>query len=246
MSFENEDVPYGENYDSDEDDEYAPGPEEENDSDEQVPRINKGKQRANQLSQDQSGEDDEDDFEVDDFDEDSGEDQDQDDGEDETQEFSSQYLDSERNGNDVADDEEVFYLPLDLSLAAQSLDNISKFQIINLHTAHPLISIGNSVYEGDWEDLVGTDMFFNKDAELIGTSREQIRLHPGRLVKKEELNQAGSEGRIGGIDWNKPAKPQSRKLTLLDKIAEIDKKKKESRDASKQAPDVEMADADKG
>ncbi|KAK9245355.1 hypothetical protein V1506DRAFT_554010 [Lipomyces tetrasporus] len=62
----------------------------------------------------------------------------------------------------IEEDEEVFYIPLDLSAAPQSLDNISDCQVVDLHTGRPLISVGSRVYEGQWEDLVGTDMFFSQ------------------------------------------------------------------------------------
>ncbi|KAK9239991.1 hypothetical protein V1525DRAFT_338120 [Lipomyces kononenkoae] len=90
--------------------------------------------------------------------------------------------DEEENGNAVDDsvsferplegdaidgDEEVFYIPLDLSAAPQSLDNVSDCQVVDLHTGRPLISIGSRVYEGEWEDIIGTDMFFNQGVRHI-------------------------------------------------------------------------------
>ncbi|KAK9371053.1 hypothetical protein V1509DRAFT_615638 [Lipomyces kononenkoae] len=146
-------------------------------------------------------------------------------------------------GDSIDEDEEVFYIPLDLSAAPQSLDNVSDCQVANLHTGRPLISIGSRVYEGQWEDIIGTDMFFNQEAELIGISRQQIKLFPGKLVKKEDV-QAEDEGRLHGIDWRNPEKTKNRKATLMDKIAAIDRDKGKVADKKRsQDVDVEMAEA---
>ncbi|KAK7203648.1 hypothetical protein BZA70DRAFT_296977 [Myxozyma melibiosi] len=126
------------------------------------------------------------------------------------------------------DDEVELYIPLDLTMAPQSLDSTSDFQIVGLHTPRPLISLGSRVYEGEWEDLVGTNMLFSQDAELIATTRQQIKLHLGQLVRREEAEKViNSQGRLSGIDWSNAQKTRNRKATLLEKIVAIDRKKKE-------------------
>ncbi|KAK9376756.1 uncharacterized protein V1513DRAFT_438042 [Lipomyces chichibuensis] len=145
-------------------------------------------------------------------------------------------------GDSIDKDEEVYYIPLDLSAAPQSLDNVSDCQVVNLHTGRPLISVGSRVYEGQWEDIIGTDMFFSQEAELIGVSRQHVKLFPGKLVKKEDAHTV-NEGRLDGIDWRNPEKTKNRKATLMDKIAAVDRKKGKDTDKKFQEDDVEMAEA---
>ncbi|KAK9361862.1 hypothetical protein V1504DRAFT_468009 [Lipomyces starkeyi] len=145
-------------------------------------------------------------------------------------------------GDSIDEDEEVYYIPLDLSAAPQSLDNVSDCQVVNLHTGRPLISVGSRVYEGQWEDIIGTDMFFSQEAALIGISRQQVKLFPGKLVKKEDAH-AVNEGRLDGIDWTNPEKTKNRKATLMDKIAAVDRKKGKDTDKKSQEEDVEMVEA---
>ncbi|KAK9481005.1 TFIIIC subunit-domain-containing protein [Lipomyces japonicus] len=156
------------------------------------------------------------------------------------------------DGDDVADDEEVFYVPLDLSSTPQTLDHSGDVKIVGLHTDQPIISVGPRVYEGQWQDLIGTDMFFSQQGELIATTRKHIRLVPGKLVKKADFIDAGAEagsasngggggneeaGRYAGIDWTKPMQTKFKKQSLIDRIKEIDAKR--SKDDEGHVPTTE-------
>ncbi|KAK9471977.1 uncharacterized protein V1510DRAFT_418921 [Dipodascopsis tothii] len=139
--------------------------------------------------------------------------------EDEPEEYSGALDDSkyddESDESDVDHaDEEVFYVPLDLSLAPQVIEGDGRIQHVDLHTARPLVSVGSMVYEGQWEDMVGTNMYFDREGNLIGSSRTQIGLKPGRLVKKDELEKQRDGDAL-----------KRREPTLMEKIAELEKAK---------------------
>ncbi|KAK9386772.1 hypothetical protein V1515DRAFT_603855 [Lipomyces mesembrius] len=189
-------------------------------------------------SEDEADDDGDVDIEIDDEEEDGAEDEE----ESGTAIDAAATVERPLEGDSIDEDEEVYYIPLDLSAAPQSLDNVSDCQVVDLHTGRPLISVGSRVYEGQWEDIIGTDMFFSQEAELIGISRQQVKLFPGKLVKREDA-QAVNEGRLDGIDWRNPEKTKNRKATLMDKIAAVDRKKGKDSDKKSQEEDVEMVEA---
>ncbi|KAK9351118.1 hypothetical protein V1523DRAFT_417699 [Lipomyces doorenjongii] len=196
------------------------------------------KPEASEVESEDEGDDDGD-VDIDDAEEDGAEEDEEESG---TAVDAAATVDEPLEGDGIDEDEEVYYIPLDLSAAPQALDNVSDCQVVNLHTGRPLISVGSRVYEGQWEDIIGTDMFFSQEAELIGISRQQVKLFPGRLVKKEDA-QAVNEGRLDGIDWKNPEKTKNRKATLMDKIAVVDRKKRKDSDKKPQEEDVEMVEA---
>ncbi|KAK9458548.1 uncharacterized protein V1516DRAFT_133791 [Lipomyces oligophaga] len=122
-------------------------------------------------------------------------------------------------------DEDVF-IPLDLSKFPQNLENTSNFQLRSLNSDHPLVAVGSKVYEGDWNDLVGTDMFFDQDGHVLGVSRTQITLNPGKLISKDDRTESSKSGKFDGVDWKNPKKKVQKRVTLLEKMAKIDEDRK--------------------
>lgn len=60
-------------------------------------------------------------------------------------------------------------------------------QVSGLTEDKPLVKIGDSAYEGQWTELVGSEMYFNgATGEYVGKSRERIMLKPMRLHHKQD------------------------------------------------------------
>lgn len=85
------------------------------------------------------------------------------------------------------------FIPLNVPPMSRKAGAFSKVsanaavQVSGLGEEKPLVKIGDSAYEGEWTDLVGSEMYFNNaTGAYVGKSRERIMLRPMRLHHKEE------------------------------------------------------------
>lgn len=71
--------------------------------------------------------------------------------------------------------------------ASSKVSSNAPVQISGLTEDKPLVKIGDSAYEGQWTELVGSEMYFNgATGEYVGKSRERIMLKPMRLYHKQD------------------------------------------------------------
>ncbi|KAG5362943.1 Transcription factor tau 55 kDa subunit [Yarrowia sp. B02] len=71
--------------------------------------------------------------------------------------------------------------------ASSKVSSTAPVQISGLTEDKPLVKIGDSAYEGQWTELVGSEMYFNgATGEYVGKSRERIMLKPMRLQHKQD------------------------------------------------------------
>lgn len=71
--------------------------------------------------------------------------------------------------------------------ASSKVSSNAPVQVSGLTEDKPLVKIGDSAYEGQWTELVGSEMYFNgATGEYVGKSRERIMLKPMRLHHKQD------------------------------------------------------------
>lgn len=61
---------------------------------------------------------------------------------------------------------QTVYVPLDLSQlsygaedASKQLSSQAKLQMVDLHSDRPMFRLGEALYEGSWQDMVGTELY---------------------------------------------------------------------------------------
>jgi hypothetical protein len=79
--------------------------------------------------------------------------------------------------------------------------------------------VGENIYQGTWEEMVGTELYTDNDAKVFAKSRMRIVLRPGQLLDRSEA--AAAEGAASSSYWG------SKKETLVDKIREMTLKRLE-------------------
>ncbi|CAG78559.2 histidine phosphatase superfamily [Yarrowia lipolytica] len=71
--------------------------------------------------------------------------------------------------------------------ASSKVSSNAPVQISGLTEDRPFVKIGDSAYEGQWTELVGSEMYFNgATGEYVGKSRDRIMLKPMRLHHKQD------------------------------------------------------------
>lgn len=92
---------------------------------------------------------------------------------------------------------------------------------MDLHRDRPLFKVGDGIFEGRWEDMVGTDLFTDLDGNVFAKSRTRIQLRPGQLLDKSE-----PVGNDPSSLWTKKSDK-----TLVDRLREISlRRRKEEQD----------------
>lgn len=92
-------------------------------------------------------------------------------------------------------------------------------QIVDLDKEKPLFKLGDGIYEGTWEDMVGTELFTDLEGRVFGKTRTRIHLRPGQLRDKSEL-----VGNDVGSYWTKRTDKK-----LIDRLREITIRRKAER-----------------
>lgn len=106
-------------------------------------------------------------------------------------------------------------------------------QIVDLHKERPLFKVGDGIYEGRWEDMVGTDLFTDLDGNVFAKTRTRIQLWPGQLLDKSD-----PVGNDPGSLWTKKTD-----RTLVDRLREITlRRKKEEQEREEYDSDEEEDD----
>ncbi|KAH9824256.1 hypothetical protein DFH28DRAFT_1162660 [Melampsora americana] len=101
----------------------------------------------------------------------------------------------------------IEYLTLDLgsSLDKKTFSPNSNFQLLALHSSHPILKIGNQFFKGTHEDLIGTELIMKRSSSessppdskpsydpLISLTK-RIRFTPIDLQPKSDLNPSSFE-----------------------------------------------------
>ncbi|GMM35345.1 transcription factor TFIIIC subunit [Saccharomycopsis crataegensis] len=63
----------------------------------------------------------------------------------------------------------------------------SKMQITGIGTGKPLAKIDNFLFQGDWKQLVGTELVFSEKGEVIAKVNNHIELIRGELITSEQF-----------------------------------------------------------
>ncbi|ODV76301.1 transcription factor TFIIIC, tau55 subunit [Cyberlindnera jadinii NRRL Y-1542] len=88
-----------------------------------------------------------------------------------------------RNSKKAEGDEEEYedvYVTLDVpsnNFNTSTIPPTAKLQVSGLHTETPLFMVNNDVYQGDWKNLVGTEVAFTEDMEEKYKVSDRIQLH---------------------------------------------------------------------
>ncbi|KAI7957927.1 hypothetical protein MJO29_006144 [Puccinia striiformis f. sp. tritici] len=104
--------------------------------------------------------------------------------------------------------EEVEYLTFDFgaSHAPTPIGSYSSFQVLGLNTTEPYLKIGNQIYRGEYESLVGTELYMqpvSKSEKGKETNRERSRTEEGGDEGDEgdeEDEEEGEEEQAGAGD----------------------------------------------
>ncbi|CAH8585824.1 unnamed protein product [Schistosoma turkestanicum] len=91
------------------------------------------------------------------------------------------------NPNNLSDDwevinEEVLYVDCQGLLEDDILTPSSTIRLVDIESAKPLMQVGPAVFEGHFEDTVGTYLFFEKDLTLNSTHIEGASTAPARKI----------------------------------------------------------------
>ncbi|PLW53924.1 hypothetical protein PCANC_03748 [Puccinia coronata f. sp. avenae] len=106
----------------------------------------------------------------------------------------SEFPPSDPNDPDDEWTEEVEYVTFDFghSHAPSPISSYSGFQVLGLNTPHPFLKIGDQVYRGEYESLVGTELIMRPvSAAENGKQTNQQR------SGTEEQGEEGAEGQGG-------------------------------------------------
>lgn len=124
---------------------------------------------------------------------------------------------------------QTVYVPLDFSQqyinkggvdSAVNTSRQTSLQIVGLETDKPLFRVGDQVYQGSWQDMVGTELYTDPSTgEVIGKTQTRIQLEPGQLVEHGETESIQEMQKTGYWTTDK-------KQTLMDKVKEINSRKK--------------------
>ncbi|CAN6674888.1 transcription factor tau 55 kDa subunit [Trichomonascus vanleenenianus] len=107
------------------------------------------------------------------------------------------------------------YVPIDLSqLPAGEANNRfissqSDFQMASLEDQNPLFRIGQTVYQGSWENILGTEVLTDMEGEPFAKTRTRIGLTKGELKSKKDPHLTQEQN-----FWNK-------RNELMDRLEEI-------------------------
>lgn len=69
----------------------------------------------------------------------------------------------EENDDDVEVEEILVYMQFDSKLDSDLLQPHTPFKIIGVDSEKPVLQLGNQVFEGNWNDTVGTAVFFEEN-----------------------------------------------------------------------------------
>ena len=62
----------------------------------------------------------------------------------------------------------------DSNEAKYSQENSNKFKVLEIENKNPIIQIGNRLYSGDYQNNIGTYLFFNQNNSIVKSSEEEF------------------------------------------------------------------------
>jgi hypothetical protein len=78
----------------------------------------------------------------------------------------------------------------DSNEAKYSQENSDKFKVLEIENKNPIIQIGNRLYSGEYQNNIGTYLFFNQNNSKISEEEEieETTSYSGKTYKKLVLN----------------------------------------------------------
>jgi hypothetical protein len=81
----------------------------------------------------------------------------------------------------------------DSNEAKYSQENSNKFKVLEIENKNPIIQIGNRLYSGEYQNNIGTYLFFNQNNSKISGEEEEEKeeettSYSGKTYKKLVLN----------------------------------------------------------
>jgi transcription factor C subunit 7 len=124
------------------------------------------------------------------------------------------------NTKEGSEETATVYVPLDMGqdvfgpLSESVIPVGASFQMVDIESDKPMFKIGEKVFEGDWQNMVGTEVYTDTEGLPVGTSRTRIQLYPATLQEKSEEGKApakrgGLLGRVQEINLKRQAKELS-------------------------------------
>lgn len=98
-------------------------------------------------------------------------------------------------------------LPLDTS-GQPVTPKTGDLEIADLESEKPLFKIGEHVYEGEWTDIVGTEVYTDPQGHYIGKTRDRIKLTPVQTDAPRKVKLVDRMKEIDEQRANAPAKEE--------------------------------------
>ncbi|GAO47373.1 hypothetical protein SAICODRAFT_72566 [Saitoella complicata NRRL Y-17804] len=95
----------------------------------------------------------------------------------------------DENAEEDEYEEEVSYVTLDFGSNPLSIDQIKEYQLIGLDSKTPVIRLGQNIYRGTWNELLGTEIILEKAGDtsrVVGLSKDRLLMEQVQLKPKEQ------------------------------------------------------------
>lgn len=107
-------------------------------------------------------------------------------------------------------------------------DLAQPYVVLGLEQEHPILQIGQEVYEGTWTEVIGTEMIFDEKGEWYSNVKKRLVMHKIQITRKDAkpdqrtLQQQLIREVPGDVDEAGAGLPSSEKNgdVLIDKTAE--------------------------
>lgn len=110
--------------------------------------------------------------------------------------------------------------------------------MVDLEGDQPIFRLGEALYQGVWQDMVGTELYSNfgklnltnamkhivdnsEEGEIIGTTRTRIQLAAMEFEPRPTAEEAQQQSETGGASAKSATQEWVKKTTFLDKVEKI-------------------------
>ncbi|BFZ62998.1 hypothetical protein YB2330_004110 [Saitoella coloradoensis] len=103
--------------------------------------------------------------------------------------MSSESRRPDENAEEDEYEEQVSYVTLDFGSNPLSFDQIKEYQLIGLDSKTPIIRLGQNIYRGTWNELLGTEIILEKAGDtsrVVGLAKDRILMEQVQLKPKEQ------------------------------------------------------------
>lgn len=116
-------------------------------------------------------------------------------------------IEDEKSRGRASNQEETVkvYVPLDLGGQVPLEKTATSLQATDLDTTKPLVQFNDTVFEGSWQGITGTEVYTTPDGDYIGKTRERIVLNP---IIHENLEKTSLREKIAHFDRQKRREAQ--------------------------------------